>query len=339
MTNNFSNIDNTIDKNLEFVKVKKELSDDSNFKYTEFLNIKKPSYFLTYINIVTIYLIFLTFLFINTHLYNSYNSFYFKIIFFILNSFCVGLAIHNIQQALHVGLHYELHKNKKINDCITYFLGLLTGVDVKQARIIHMKHHIRHAEEDDPENSYLYPMTLLKIIKFFSGISIAEYCFKIDQKTSIQNENFENKNKKILKKILVFFTFSRFLSITLHLLIFLYLYKKSNLLFALSWVYGFLTFFPFFASLLNILEHGEEKLKRKSDQKTNRAINRLFDTNFFSKYIFAPFGAHKHAIHHWDPTVHHTIMDSVENFLLKTQVGNCIKNRKTTLFKTLKEIF
>ncbi|MDC1069921.1 hypothetical protein OAQ10_02245 [Candidatus Pelagibacter sp.] len=64
----------------------------------------------------------------------------------------------------------------------------------------------------------------------------------------------------------------------------------------------------------------------------------MFDGNFFSKYIYASFGAYKHAIHHWDPTVHHTIVDDVENFLLNTQIKKSVENRKTSILQTIKKI-
>jgi fatty acid desaturase len=329
------NIDTNIDKNFQFIKIKSGLYNHILAQnYPVYLKSLSPKYYKTYINIFLLYVGLFLSISINIYLINFFSSNLANIIFFFINSLFVGLFIHSLQQALHVGLHYELHPVKKINDIIAYFLGILTGVNVKQARIIHMIHHKRHAEQDDPENSYLFPLTFIKILKFFTTISIIEYCLKIDK-----NINKDEKlDSSFTKKILAFVTLSRVFSIIVHILIVYIIFLNSNLFFALSWVYGFLTFFPFFASLLNIIEHAEEKKDKLNNTTNSMPVNRLFNRNFFSKYIYASFGAYKHAIHHWDPTVHHTMVDDVEDYLLNTQIRKSVENRKTTILQTLKKI-
>lgn len=338
MIQDFEGIDSRIDRNFQFIKIKNELFNHVlEQRYPEYLKSLNPKYYKTYINIFLLYVgLFLT-VFINIYLINFFSSNLTNVICFFMNSLFVGLFIHSLQQALHVGLHYELHPTKKINDNLTYFLGILTGVNVKQARMIHMKHHSKHAEKDDPENSYLHPLTFVKILKFFTAISIIEYCLKIDKNTKDESKIDVKVNSSLIKKISAFITISRIISVLVHILIVYVIFLNSNLFFALSWVYGFLTFFPFFASLLNIIEHSEEKskLNNTSDPKP---VNRLFNRNFFSKYIYASFGAYKHAIHHWDPTVHHTVVDDVENFLLDTQIKKSVENRKTSILETFKKI-
>ena len=339
MFQNFESIDSRIDKNFQFIKIKSELFNHLlGQKYPEYLKSLTPKYYKTYINILLIYVGLFLSVFINIYLINFFSSNLANIICFFMNSLFVGLFIHSLQQALHVGLHYELHPQKKRNDNITYFLGILTGVNVKQARIIHMKHHTKHAEADDPENSYLYPLTFIKILKFFTTISIVEYCLNIDKNTKDESKKNEKVNSSLITKILAFITISRIISVLVHIVIVYIIFLNSNLFFALSWFYGFLTFFPFFASLLNIIEHSEEKKSKLNNTSNPIPVNRLFDGNFFSKYIYASFGAYKHAIHHWDPTVHHTIVDDVEHFLLNTQIRKSVENRKTSILQTIKKI-
>ena len=340
MISSFADIDSKIDENFQFIKIKKELYNDVlNLKYSDYLKTLDAKYYKTYLHIFLIYLSLFFSIYINIILLKFFSSYLANVFFFIINSFFVGLFIHSLQQALHVGMHYELCSNKATNDKISLFIGILTGVDVKQARIIHMKHHTRHAEIDDPENSYFFPLTFNTILKFFTGISIVEYCLKIDENIDLNNQENKKLNSNFLKKVLTFITLTRIISISIHASIVYLIYLNSNLFFALSWVYGFLTFFPFLASLLNIVEHGDEKIKRQTNLKALKPINRLFEGSFFSKYIYAPFGAYKHAIHHWDPTVHHAVIDKVENFLLDTQIKRSVEARKTTIFKTIKAIF
>ena len=140
MISSFADIDSKIDENFQFIKIKKELYNDVlNLKYSDYLKILDAKYYKTYLHIFLIYLSLFFSIYINIILLKFFSSYLANVFFFIINSFFVGLFIHSLQQALHVGLHYELHSNKATNDIISSFIGILTGVDVKQARIIHMK--------------------------------------------------------------------------------------------------------------------------------------------------------------------------------------------------------
>ncbi|MDC1069920.1 fatty acid desaturase [Candidatus Pelagibacter sp.] len=246
MFQNFESIDSRIDKNFQFIKIKSELFNHLlGQKYPEYLKSLTPKYYKTYINILLIYVGLFLSVFINIYLINFFSSNLANIICFFMNSLFVGLFIHSLQQALHVGLHYELHPQKKRNDNITYFLGILTGVNVKQARIIHMKHHTKHAEADDPENSYLYPLTFIKILKFFTTISIVEYCLNIDKNTKDESKKNEKVNSSLITKILAFITISRIISVLVHIVIVYIIFLNSNLFFCTILVLWFLNFFSF----------------------------------------------------------------------------------------------
>ena len=96
------------------------------------------------------------------------------------------------------------------------------------------------------------------------------------------------------------------------IVIFIFYYKNFYL--AVAWVYGFFAFLPFFNSLQNILEHADEKKIRINEGYELRPINRNFSSNFLSKYIFGNFGSNKHAIHHWDPSIHFLNLEKTERF-------------------------
>ena len=115
-------------------------------------------------------------------------------------------------------------------------------------------------------------------------------------------------------------------------------FNFDNYILAFSWFYGFIAFYPFFSSLLNILEHGHPKEVMNNLDFKISPLNRLFDSSFISKYIYGSFGANKHAIHHWDPTVHHSNMDDVEKFLYNSQIQKDIIQRRISFFKTLKQL-
>ena len=326
---------NNIDFPNKFVLNKKDLfSEKQNYnQFKEEQNINyKLVYFLTILPVVILF----TGLFLSNVLFGIINgSTINKFIFFITNSFFIGLVLHNIQNIIHAGIHFNLHIDKNVNDNICNLLGLFTATEINQVRKIHMVHHTKNGTMDDTEYSYIYPLNLKKILSYFSGLEILKYLLSIDKKIN-ENNNIKISNVEKLKYI---FNSQRFFSLILHLTVisFLIFYVK-NLYLVLAWVYGFIAFLPFFNSLQNILEHAEEKKFKNIENYKIKPVNRNFGSGFISKYIFGNFGSNKHAIHHWDPSVHFLNLEKTENFLQKTFIRNIIIEKKSTYLDTLKKV-
>jgi len=329
-----------IDENNEFIKIKSELRNNNTSEtYLEFLKKLKPNYFYTYLNILipVILLIMICYGHNSLIFFNTQNLFFNIAIFFSL-SFFFGMCFHVLQQAFHVGIHFELHSNRDINDKISNLIGLFTASEIKEARKIHMLHHRINGTPDDPENSYFKTLNFMTLIKFFSGIAIITYALGLLEKK--QEKNIDDiKEIRLIDKIKSFLTFHRIKVIIFHsTIIICNLLYFDNYILAFSWFYGFIAFYPFFSSLLNILEHGHPKEVMNNKDFKISPLNRLFDSSFISKYIYGSFGANKHAIHHWDPTVHHSNMDDVEKFLYNSQIQKDIIQRRISFFKTLKQL-
>ena len=304
--------------------------------YNLFKQRHKVNYLLVYFLTAAPILILIVGLYIfNTFFEFSNISMYTKIFLFILSSFFVGLILHNVQNIIHAGIHFNLHENKKINDKICNLLGLFTATEINQVRKIHMTHHTKNGTKDDTEYSYFYPLNLKKIFSYFCGIEIFKYLFTLEKKI---NED-ESIKLSLIDKMKYIFNFQRFCSLLLHLsMIVIFIFYYKNFYLAVAWVYGFFAFLPFFNSLQNILEHADEKKIRINEGYELRPINRNFSSNFLSKYIFGNFGSNKHAIHHWDPSIHFLNLEKTERFLEKTEIKDIIVRKKATYLNTLKKI-
>jgi len=269
-------LNSIIDQNDMFLKIKSQLFNNKEKKnYDNFFKSLKQDYqgfyfrmfFLTITTIIIISLI-------GFFLQESNVSIFKKTIFFLFASLVIGIFLYNIQQAVHLGQHFNLSKNRSVNDLITNFLGLFTGIEVTEGRRIHFKHHKLLSEDEDPENSYMNRLNLKKIVKFFSLFAVFNYGLNV---LFIKKKN-DDDEVKLKDKIINFFSLYRFFSIIFNLLI-LYVTYQINYIITLAWAYGLLAFCPFFCSLLNMLEHGNKKI----DSKKNKIlINRIFSNSILT---------------------------------------------------------
>ena len=186
---NYSMIDSQeIDQNLDtsnyFFKIKNKIYfDENNYKnYDDLKKNIKINYNTVYLQTVLPVLVLVVICSISIFINNiTVNKLYINPVHFLFLSIVIGQIFHNIQNCIHAGIHYNLHPNKNISDLISNILGLLTGSEVKEARKIHLKHHTLIGTHDDPENSYLYPLTIKKIIFYFTGIAIIQYALALNK--------------------------------------------------------------------------------------------------------------------------------------------------------------
>jgi fatty acid desaturase len=322
---------------LEFVRIKAQIV-NNGISYTSFKQNLKVNYQKVY------FLIFLPFLFLFLSiLIGHYVEITFatnilgKVITFIFVSGFIGLILHNMQNIMHAAIHYDLHPNRILNDRIANFtVGLFSACEVKQGRKIHLLHHTISGSEKDPESSYMQPLNYKKIISYFTGIEILKYILKIDKKI----ETNKDDKLKLTDKILYILNAHRFFSLVVHLsfLSFFYYILNSYIL-VFAWVYGFFAFFPFFSSVQNVMEHGEEKEKKEKNDYTLKPVNRNFSSNYFSKYIIGSYGTNKHALHHWDPSIHFLNVEQTTDFLLKSNYSESIKKYEAEYLDTFKKVF
>jgi fatty acid desaturase len=329
----FNNESLTIDKPSEFINLKDKINNNetSYFEFKKKLKVYYPKvYLLTLLPILTLVLVISATFFIEK---NFTQNFFSTITIVIFLSIIIGLIFHHIQNIIHAAIHNNLHKNLKINDFIANILGLFTASEINEVKKIHWKHHKFVGTYDDPESSYLYPLNLKKIIFYFLGVAMVQYALGYSKQTS------ENAEKNFINKILSLFTLHRTFSLIFHLtcLSFFYFYLQSSVI-SFSWIYAFFALLPFFNSMQNILEHAETRGIRNSRNYKIKPVNRNFASDIFSKYIYGNFGSNKHALHHWDPSIHYSSLDEVCEFLEQSNFSETIKNHKSKYLEALKKI-
>jgi fatty acid desaturase len=329
-------VKNNIDNWNFFFKIKSLIKDNENHEqtYENFKDTLKVNYNIVYIQILAPILILVSIIYFSSLLLKTKSDVIFvNFANFLIISLLIGIIFHNIQNIVHAGIHHNLHKNKKISDIISNILGIFTASEISEVRKIHSKHHTLVGTYEDPEGSYLYPLTIKKIIFYFLGIAMIKYAI------NYTNQSSDIIEKNLFKKIQNFLTFHRSVSLGFHLLcLTIFFFYLNNLIILFAWIYAFFAFLPFFNSMQNILEHAEFKEIQNTNDYKVRAVNRNFKSDFFSKYIYGNFGSNKHALHHWDPTIHYLCLDKIYNFLKNSNIKEAVTMRDASYFKSLRKI-
>lgn len=282
---------------VEFNEVKKNLA-SRGFDYASFKKNIPENRVTQFINIFFIYI---TFFLIIKFLDNS------SIKYLLLFSLIIGFLYYFLALYFHSASHYGFSKNKSVNDTFTnIFLSPFFGESIKSYRMRHFKHHSNLAKTNDPENSYTEELNLYFFAKYLIGL-------KFIQKLK-QRNNEGNKSKFII------------ISALFYLIFFIYSITSSRLILFFLVIYSFICIFPLLSDLRLILEH-----KSSSD----KCETKIFKKTFFSIF-FGAAGFRNHLIHHWDPLVHYSSLDSLYDLINK---NSSFKINKTSYAKEFIKIY
>ena len=244
-------------------------------------------------------------------------------------SILIGYIAAYIALFIHEAGHYNIHPNKKINDSLaTFFLCLPFGLSMKSYRKIHWQHHLHLGTPLDTETSYFNALTKLFILETLTGIHLFRTILKKE------TDNVLTKEQKKQSGIMLIAGF------LLHAIILTLSFLTGHWTFAITWILGFGIFFPFFATIRQILEHRDEL----ADHATNfnkiphGKVSRLFIHTILSS-SFGAAGFTRHMIHHWDPQISYTRLKEIEDFLLHNKkTEEIIHSSKTSYSSVLKKL-
>ncbi|WP_353778103.1 fatty acid desaturase [Winogradskyella sp. 3972H.M.0a.05] len=311
--------------NIEGIK----FGDVTNFdgvSYQEFRKHLNPKYSMVWRDLSIGYVLFLStivcFAYLEAQISNVYTLILLALCFGIIAAFWLA----NIQLFIHEAAHYNIHPNKKTNDILAnIFVGLIVGVNINAYRKTHWKHHLRLGNTDDTEHSYFEALSLWYIIKMLTGLHVLAV---LKGRNKLENAQTSESLKQQKMALLYGALFN--------MIIIAFLVLNSLYFTALVWIITIGVFYPFFASIRQIMEHRDEKADKNVDfrQINHGKVSRLFREGVFS-YFFGGAGFNRHLIHHWDPQISYTRLKEVEAFLEQTDAcGTIIKASKTTYFKT-----
>lgn len=248
----------------------------------------------------------------------------------------MGYVIAYLQLFVHEAAHFNIHPDKKKNDTLANaLLCTMVGINIEPYRQTHWDHHKYLGTVNDSENSYFNALTVPFVIQTLTGIHAIRVILnrhkRIENANIKKNKNLSEKDKKSLVR-----------GILLNLLIIIASLVFGQYILALSWVLGLGIFFPFFATLRQLLEHRGELAKASLNYSVvdHGSVIRTFKATFFS-VSFGGAGFINHMLHHWDPTLSYTCLPSVKKFLLETDkyapyIRKSTTTYTSTFFKLLK---
>ena len=109
---------------------------------------------------------------------------------------------------------------------------------------------------------------------------------------------------------------------------------------ALAWLLAVSSFFPFLATVRQILEHRNPNKDNSLDYSNidHGSFTRIFDDSLFAR-TFGGAGFNKHLLHHWEPTISYTNFSELEKFYNNIDTTKkIISERKTSYAKALKKL-
>jgi len=239
-----------------------------------------------------------------------------------------GFFLAYLSLFMHEASHYNLHPDKKKNDRLaTVLLCLLFGQDLRSYRSIHWQHHRHLGTPADTETSYFNALTPRFLFESFTGIHLLRVMRKKKNAGAISDSMKKNSKKMLLA------------GAATNAAIVAALFWCHWVL-SLQWIVAMVLFFPFFATLRQILEHRHEQADTHADytRRDHGKVSRIFTDGLFSR-LFGGAGFNRHMIHHWDPQVSYTRLGDVEAFLRQSPATSALlQDARTTYGRTLKSL-
>ncbi len=304
-----------------------EVAGEDGVSYTVFRNQLSPRYSTVFFDISKGYFFLLLVSGLLIYLSLHFQKFWWVII--PGGALLIGYCAAYIALFIHEAGHFNIHPDKKTNDRLAnIFLCLPFGLSMKAYRKIHWQHHLHLGTPSDAEVSYFNALTRLFILETLTGIHLLRTVMKKGKSTLLTKEQLRQSRVMLAGGFLF------------HAIILLTAFFAGAWPFAISWLLGFSVFFPFFASIRQILEHRDELARRTTDfyKEQHGKVSRLFVHSIFSS-SFGSAGFTRHMIHHWDPQVSYTRLADIELFLSKSEkTAAVIRASKTTYISVLKKL-
>lgn len=226
-------------------------------------------------------------------------------LFIPIGAAALGYTAAYLALFLHEAGHYNIHPDKKTNDRLaTFFLCLPFGVSIKAYRKIHWQHHLHLGTPADTEVSYFHALRGWFFLETLTGIHLLRTMLRKDSDLELTADQKKQSRLLLLGAAVLHGSF-----LTLALL-------SGHWTVALAWAAAFGIFFPFFASLRQVLEHRDELAHHATNffKEPHGKISRLFVHSVASS-SFGSAGFTRHMLHHWDPQASYTRLKDVEQFL------------------------
>ena len=304
-----------------------EVADNNGTSYTVFRNSLQPHYRTVAYDILKGY--FALFLITASVIILDYHFHSYWWIIIPVSSVLIGYIAAYLALFIHEAGHFNIHPDKKKNDKLAeFFLCLPFGLSLKAYRKIHWQHHLHLGTPQDAEVSYFHALTKLFFLETLTGIHLLRTMMRKEANDILTKDQKKQSRIMLLAGSLF------------HIAILATSFLTATWIFAIAWILGFGIFFPFFATIRQILEHRDELANHTTDfyKVQHGKVSRLFVHHILSS-SFGSAGFTRHMIHHWDPQISYTRLKDIENFLSKSErTSQIIKDSKTTYITTLRKL-
>jgi fatty acid desaturase len=304
-----------------------DVADSKGTTYTVFRNGLLPRYSKVLFDITKGYFFLLLIAGSTIFLTYQFHSYWWIIV--MIAAVLTGYVAAYLALFIHEAGHYNIHPNKKINDRLsTIFLCLPFGLSLRSYRKIHWQHHVHLGTTEDTEVSYFNALSKMFLLETLTGIHLLRTIMRKENNAVLTKEQVQESRLLLLA------------GFTLHLIILTTAFLTGNWPFAIAWILGFGIFFPFFATIRQILEHRDELAHHASNfyKQAHGKVSRLFVHTIISS-SFGSAGFTRHMIHHWDPLISYTRLKDIEEFLITCEkTAPVIKSSKTTYRKVFKKL-
>lgn len=300
---------------------------ENGSRYSDFRNKLTPRYGVVWFDIIKGYFFLAAAAALFIFLDHRFHSYWWA--YLIPFAFLIGYIAAYLALFIHEAGHFNIHHDKKKNDQLaTIFLCLPFGLSMKSYRKIHWQHHLHLGTPQDTEISYFNAINKLFILETLTGIHLLRTIVKKEKNELLTKEQVQQSRIMLVAGFL------------LHALILTAAILTNNWAFAITWILSFGIFFPFFATIRQILEHRDELANHRTDftKQAHGKISRLFVHGILSS-SFGSAGFTRHMIHHWDPLISYTRMQDIEEYLTGCKhISLIIESSRTTYTKTLKKL-
>jgi fatty acid desaturase len=250
----------------------------------------------------------------------------------VVGALCFGYAISYVQLFFHEAAHYNLARDRKLNDRLaTVFIGWMSGLEINAYRSFHFDHHRLLGTPDDTERSYFDAGNARFLIESLTGIKLLRRLLArsehVEQKAADAARGKPNARVVLLVGLLL----------NLAVMGFAFWLRSWSLL--LAWPLGMIVVHPTINAIRQMLEHRSFEARSDIDysKQAHGANTRMFGSGPIASTLGGA-GFNRHLLHHWDPQLSYTRFAELEAFLLETEARDVIRRSTTTYAAALSRL-
>lgn len=247
------------------------------------------------------------------------------IVSIVLGGFAIGYLVAFLHLFIHEAAHWNLAKKRELNDRLAnVFLGAFLGLDVRTYRPIHWAHHKYIGTPRDTEHSYFEALSARFLFESLTGLRVLRVVAARGQ--ALQPVDDDPKVQAAPRS-----QHQPWTALLLNLALLAGLVSLGWWNVALAWCVGLGVFFPFFASVRQVIEHRDPAALADTDFHVldHGAVNYLFGSGPIASTLGGA-GFNRHLLHHLDPQISCTRLKQLEAFYMETEIASVLNAHRTT---------